>query len=78
MIGNSFSEDTVRYVYDIAYAAGIEKVIVCNMYIGGCSLYTHCKNALNNTAAYDFQTYENGEWKHNTEKTLGYGIKYAD
>ena len=78
MIGNSFSEDTVRYVYDIAYAAGIEKVIVCNMYIGGCNLYNHCKNALNNTAAYDFQTYENGEWKHNTEKTLGYGIKYAD
>lgn len=78
MIGNSFSEDTVRYVYDIAYAAGIENVIVCNMYIGGCSLYTHCKNALNNAAAYDFQTYENGEWKHNTEKTLEYGIKYAD
>ena len=28
MIGNSFSEDKVRYVYDIEYDAGIEKVIV--------------------------------------------------
>ncbi len=78
MIGNSFSEDTVRYVYEIAGAAGIEKINVCNMYIGGCSLKTHYENALSNAAAYDFQTYENGEWKHNCGKTLEYGIVYAD
>lgn len=78
MIGNSFSEDTVRYVYEIAGAAGIEKINVCNMYIGGCSLKTHYENALSNAASYDFQTYENGEWNHDYGKTLEYGIVYAD
>lgn len=78
MIGNSFSEDTVRYVYDIARSAGIEKVLACNMYIGGCSIDTHFENAKSNAAAYDFQVYENGEWAHHPGKTLEYGIEFAD
>ena len=78
MIGNSFSEDTVRWVYDIAKDLGIENVNVCNMYIGGCSIDTHYANAVNNRANYDFQVYKNGTWEHNTGKTLQYGIKYAN
>lgn len=42
-IGNSFSEDALAYVHDIAAAAGIEWETV-NLYIGGCSLETHWKN----------------------------------
>ena len=78
MIGNSFSEDTVRWVYDIAKDLNIENVNVCNMYIGGCSIDTHYANAVNNRANYDFQVYKNGTWEHNTGKTLQYGIKYAN
>lgn len=76
MIGNSFSEDTVQWVYNIASDLNIENVNVCNMYIGGCDLDTHYNNAINNLPNYDFQTYVNGEWTHNTGKTLEYGIKY--
>lgn len=78
MIGNSFSEDTVRWVYDITASLNIENVNVCNMYIGGCNLDTHYNNAVNNSPNYDFQTYVNGEWTHNTGKTLEYGITYYD
>ena len=78
MIGNSFSEDTVSYAYEIAYAVGIDDVNVCNMYIGGCSLDTHYYNAINDVPSYDFQQYENGEWIHNPGKTLKFGIEYAN
>ena len=78
MIGNSFSEDTVQWVYKIAADLNIENVNVCNMYIGGCNLDTHYNNAINNSPDYDFQTYVNGEWTHNTGKILEYGITYYD
>lgn len=76
MIGNSFSEDTVRYTYEIAKAAGLKEINICNMYIGGCSLSQHWNNAAANAALYDFQTYSDGEWQHNAGKTMEYGIKY--
>ena len=62
MIGNSFSEDTTQYIYEIAKAAGINDVIVKNMYIGGCSLESHYSNAIQDKAAYNYQYYENGSW----------------
>ena len=44
-IGNSFSEDAVeQHLHDIAKADGV-KVIIGNMYIGGCSLERHLNNA---------------------------------
>ena len=54
-IGNSFSEDAVeQHLYDIAAADG-QKVIIGNMYIGGCSLEKHLKNANENRAAYKYR-----------------------
>ena len=44
-IGNSFSVDALEdHFYELASAAG-KKVIVGNMYIGGCRLKRHLKNA---------------------------------
>lgn len=55
-IGNSFSEDAVEnYLYDLASAAG-HKVMIANMYIGGCNLETHWKNASGNLPAYQLRT----------------------
>lgn len=43
-IGNSFSEDAVEeHLSDLARAEGLD-VIICNMYIGGCSIERHVKN----------------------------------
>lgn len=41
-IGNSFSQDSQRYLYGIAHAAG-EDIYNVNLYIGGCSLERHCE-----------------------------------
>jgi hypothetical protein len=52
-IGNSFSEDSTYWLYDIAKSAGVD-VIVGNVYFSGCSLKTHWTNALNNNATYTY------------------------
>ena len=52
-IGNSFSQDAVTFVHDIAAASGLE-VITGNLYIGGCSLERHWQNAMEDAAAYEY------------------------
>ncbi len=50
-IGNSFSQDMVYYLYDIAKSAGIN-IVIGNLYSSGCSLERHSTYALNNEKAY--------------------------
>lgn len=53
-IGNSFSVDALEnHFYELATAAG-KKVIVGNMYIGGCSLKRHLNNAEEDLPAYTY------------------------
>nr|WP_319512089.1 DUF4886 domain-containing protein [uncultured Draconibacterium sp.] len=67
-IGNSFSQDAVeQYLYELAEADGIS-VVIGNLYIGGCSLATHLKNATNDSPAYDYRKIGNGT-KTNRPKT---------
>ena len=61
-IGNSFSDDTMQYVYQIAESAGVEKIKLGNLYIGGCSLDLHATNARENRAAYDYRVNSGGGW----------------
>ena len=53
-IGNSFSQDAQRYLYELAMASG-EQFKTVNLYIGGCTLRTHYLNMLDDNRAYDFQ-----------------------
>ena len=61
-IGNSFSDDAMEYVYQVAKDAGVENIKLGNMFIGGCSLATHLNNAQNNKGAYTYRTNTNGTW----------------
>ncbi len=61
-IGNSFSDDTLEYVYSIAASAKIKDLVLGNLYIGGCSLETHAENAHKDLAAYAFRTNDSGVW----------------
>lgn len=54
MIGNSFGQDSLRYLYGIYRAAGKDAKIV-NLYIGGCSLYRHYRNMLSEEKAYSYE-----------------------
>ena len=53
-IGNSFSVDGQRWLYDIAVSAGDELLCV-NLHIGGCTLERHCNNILTNAEDYFVQ-----------------------
>lgn len=44
-IGNSFSSDATRYLYGIARSAKTD-LVIANLYIGGCPLVKHYKNAM--------------------------------
>ena len=74
-IGNSFSEDATYYLYQIAKSAGIDEVVIRNLYIGGCSLATHWNNAKTGSKAYDYQKNTNGTWVHNKNTAMEVGIK---
>lgn len=57
-IGNSFSQDAQRYLHNIAKADGYD-LKAFNLYIGGCSLYTHFKNMMSEQREYSLEM--NGE-----------------
>ena len=54
-IGNSFSQDALAYVHQIARAAGIDWE-ANNLYIPGCPIDAHHRNYLANAAAYSLET----------------------
>lgn len=70
-VGNSFSDDTMEYVYRIARSAGEGELSLGNLYIGGCSLETHAANARANAAAYEYRTDDAGEWHTQPQFRLG-------
>jgi hypothetical protein len=72
-IGNSFSVDSMEYVYQIAENLGYKNITLGNLYIGGCSLETHLSNARNDSASYTYYTNTTGEWK----ETNSYKISTA-
>lgn len=72
-IGNSFSQDAVnQYLYEIGKAAGYE-LVIGNLYIGGCSLERHWKNAESGEEAYSYEKQVNGKWTFN-KHNLEYGL----
>lgn len=56
-VGNSFSDDAFHYLHDLAAADGVELRAV-NLYIGGCNLETHWRNACSGEKLYLYM--ENG------------------
>ncbi len=56
-IGNSFSEDAQRYIYDILVSLGYQDIVVANLYIGGAPLKLHALNASQNNATYTMQIF---------------------
>lgn len=74
-IGNSFSEDAAEsYVDDLAKADGV-KLIIANLYLGGCSLSTHWANANGNIAGYSYRKIINGDTVVLNNQTMLYAIR---
>ncbi len=56
-IGNSFSDDAATYISQMAMADNVAFKLG-KLYIGGCSLATHWKNASENNAAYVYTKFD--------------------
>ena len=68
-IGNSFSQDSVYYLYDIAESAGVN-VVIGNLYFSGSSLQRHEMNAKENLTAYSYQKWTSSEMTEEKNKTM--------
>ena len=83
MIGNSFSQDTVCWLAQIAKDVGFatSDIAIGNLMIGGCTLETHYQNAQSNAKAYLFDYYVGGQWTYGVvgkEVTMKDGIRHTD
>lgn len=74
-IGNSFSNNTTRFLYDIAKAEGVENITLGRLYIGGCSLEKHMKCAETNSTEYKYYKNTTGNWETIESATLLYGLQ---
>ena len=76
-IGNSFSEDAAEsYVDDLAKADGV-KLIIANLYKGGCPLETHWNNASTNNDGYSYRKIVDGDTTILDKKSILYAVKDA-
>ena len=69
-IGNSFSDDAMEYLWDIMKSGGVEKITLGRLYIGSCSIDTHCMNLIANKNAYTYYKNTAGKWESYTKRTI--------
>ena len=74
-IGNSFSEDAIeQHLSPLVRAEGLN-VIICNMYIGGCSIERHVENLRGNKPEYRYRKFDvdgkmTEKWNYTLEAVL--------
>ena len=54
-IGNSYSDDTIQWAWQIATSAGLENVLVANLYRGGCTIEEHLNFLNGDSSPYVFR-----------------------
>lgn len=69
-IGNSFSDDAVEYMWDIATSLGVEEVLVANLFISNTGLDKHLNNAKSNLPLYEYRSNSNGTWRQDNRKKM--------
>ncbi len=77
-IGNSFSNNTTDYLYDIAVAEGMTEVVIGRLYFGACSVERHARNARLDVAEYTYYKNTTGQWEQTEKATLLYGLQDED
>ncbi len=77
-IGNSFSINTLKYVHEIATAAGAKQVYLGNLYMDGCKLATHAENARNDAATYRYYTNTGSGWTYVDNHKMSDALKEQD
>ena len=71
-IANSFADDTIQYMPNIAKELGYD-LDLYNLFIGGCSIDTHIENLRNNNHLYELRVYNKEQDYWETEYNV-YGF----
>ena len=61
-IGNSFSTDSMQYLYEILKDGGVEEIVLGNLYYAGCSLDQHFKFGKADSADYTYYKHTGRGW----------------
>ena len=77
-IGNSFSQDAMQMLYEIATKEGYTDVMLGNLYDAGCTLKEHVESLTTDARAYNFWTNNMGTWATMEGSTLLYGLQAQD
>ncbi len=72
-IGNSFSTDSMQYLYEILKDGGVDEIVLGNLYYGGCSLDQHYNFNKSDSASYTYYKNTAGNW----EKTEDFKMSSA-
>lgn len=72
-LGNSYSIDSMEYLYDIAKDGGVEQVILGNLTISACNLDMHWENMSSGSSLYAYRLNQNGKWAV-TEKAVAQNV----
>ena len=74
-IGNSFSDDSMEYVAEIAKDLGVKNIMLGNLYIGGCSLSKHYNNAIKDLKSYEYRTNQGNYWTNKKGVSISEAIE---
>ena len=66
-VGNSFSQNATRYIYNVLTNLGYSDFTVGIAYLGGCSLATHLSNLKANKVSYDYEICNNSNAGYRSE-----------
>lgn len=77
-VGNSFGVDTSHHLPEVARSLGFENVKICVLYIGGCSLNRHYKNAEGDLPGYTYYVNESGAWETVEGKRISEAVAEDD
>ena len=77
-IGNSFSNNALKFLPILAKELGIEEIIVGKLYVGGCTVDGHWDRAQSGADYETFQVNTGDGWVSQTTKTLKYALQYCD
>jgi hypothetical protein len=77
-IGNSFSDNALKYLPILAKELGIEEIIVGKLYVGGCVIDGHWSRAQSGANYERFDLNLGDGWKSQSTKTLKYALQYCD
>ncbi|MBR2316152.1 MAG: DUF4886 domain-containing protein [Clostridia bacterium] len=73
-VGNSLSRDGMHYLPQLLEEAGYTDFVVAYLYVGGCSLEEHVKNAKGNRKVYDYFENTGNGWGCKENVSLKYGL----